>query len=330
MKILAHDKGKGVDSYGKGEHRWNVNWLDFLEKEGHDVRKGRSNTRQSFDFYMDAPDICQTLAGRHQKHMHLNFSGCSLDLLNWPCYKNGELYVALPYRRGYERALKFWKDDNVVQPLFMPTCYPDYLLPKDRRPSWERPNITAALKDPFCKAYTDSRPAVADNVIWCLRAISKLADTEDFVFNIIQHNDMCIGHKDYTEEAGRIISSLPQRKQFNKTPWTQVVQMMNDSRFSVHPGTIAGSVLESIFTHSVPLQHVGAFLNPPAEITILGLLDKTCEEDWNEVLGMYWKDEEVHRRAHEFYQDIFIEHRSDSCRKAFKIAMEVMGLEHAL
>jgi len=205
MKILAHDKGKGVDSYGKGEHRWNVNWLDFLEKEGHDVRKGRSNTRQSFDFYMDAPDICQTLAGRHQKHMHLNFSGCSLDLLNWPCYKNGELYVALPYRRGYERALKFWKDDNVVQPLFMPTCYPDYLLPKDRRPSWERPNITAALKDPFCKAYTDSRPAVADNVIWCLRAISKLADTEDFVFNIIQHNDMCIGHKDYTEEAGRII-----------------------------------------------------------------------------------------------------------------------------
>lgn len=326
MRIAVWNKGEDVDLPSRGEERWNLNWVNFLKQEGHDVIHATPPLRYKSDLFLDAPDDCAYLANK--KHVHLKFGPCLEEIKEFACYKNGQTLLATPYRKGYEAGQKHWGNDHRVQMLLLPMCYPDSYLPKKLQPGFSRKEITWACKEPFVEAYATNPGMrhVCDNAIYSLRALEKLSASADFKFNLLLAHQLRDGFAPYREEAERIVRKLTDKEEHGNLPWTQIVEKMSKSKLALCPGGIPGSVLECIFAKGLPIQQEGAFLEPPREITLLPVAGETKEEDWYPALEKFWFDRAHYRKAWEWYQDCFIDHRTDGLRKAWKEAMEIIGV----
>ena len=150
MKIAIRSHGdNSINKAGGLEHRFVVNWAEFLKYEGHhvsffDPNKGCDS---SFDLAIDVPlEQCSNIKAKY--HIHNSFNPKALKhstVQNNPCYQEGNYVFSSPYRFDYDKSCFMATQENFKHiPVFMPLPYPDHLKPPIEKLGFERAEI---LKD---------------------------------------------------------------------------------------------------------------------------------------------------------------------------------------
>lgn len=319
MRVVFWSRGKDLNARGRGEDRWNVNLAYFLQSEGVDVLKGLPNLRYKGSVFLDAPDDCRYLLGK--KHVHFKFSYSMPELRELPCYREGELLLANPYRNSFEAGKKFWAGDRKVKFLFLPIPYPDRLLPGGLEAGFRRKTITWASKDVFDPRFEKDPGSqyVGNNGEYALRAVEKLSRRTEISF-------ICIMYQMLGTRGEGLVAQLPQVKKYQELPWSELVGLMSQSKLNLCPAGSAGSVLESIFTKGLPVQNEGTFFSPRRKFGLLPPAQQATQQDWDEALEAFWLDEQAYQQAWEYYQDVFQDHRTDGARRAWQEALRTIGV----
>jgi len=143
MKIAIQSyNGNSMEAIGGGEHRWSLNWAEFLRLEGHSVDFKRGNGDDAgYDLLLDSPDDCSKSAAK--VHVHNKFGPGRNSLVHFPCASRGEMKMSVPYKEKYETI----KDEFLelgVEVFFLPMCYPDIWLPGEMQTPFERTGIVWA------------------------------------------------------------------------------------------------------------------------------------------------------------------------------------------
>jgi len=179
-------------------------------------------------------------------------------------------------------------------------------------------------KDPFHPLFVGSREYIYHCTKFAFQAVEKLAQRADIHMTVVRGEDLNIAPSGF--EVKSHLSNIPHTWHGKGLPWSKLVKVMSSAKLTLPVGGLCGSLLESLYCKSLPLLCHGTPLAAPADISKLPRASEITEELFYEVLEMFWFDEEVYRNAHEYYQDVFVDHRTDGLRKCWSDLVEKLGV----
>lgn len=332
LKIAIRSRGPACDhlnGFGSLDQRFNVNWADFLRREGHQVHffDDSVGCDESFDLAIDAPiHDCRNI--KSKKHIHISFNTASLhstDIQDNPCYQEGRFVLAVPYRVDYLKNLGMISQGFKHIPLFMPIAYPTYLLPNSNtRPGFERQEMMWVNKGNFDRVFDENHPShfMVSNGLNLLRALNKLNQKIDFKITMGMNSMIQRAKPEWGVEE--LIGSLKNVERVEVLPWTEVVQRLGKCKFNFHPGGITGGVNEAVFTGALPLTpgcsvHLNVLEVVPDPRTA------TADELY-EVLERLWLDRRHYNACLEAFQDVFQDHRTPALYQHWMNIMKTLEL----
>ncbi len=345
MRIAISTPGlsPGADVYTSSgsEVRWALNWKYLLEQQGHQVVQVHDtfSSTETFDLYFHttrhADVSCDSGNVLSKKHVHLAFGIPHQDYVNsFACGPSGQSVLAFPHRELFEKALPSQKKYN-YRAVFLPTPYPESLLPQPPSLGFERIEMTWLLKRVWQHspntAHEFKLDSYVDLGIWTLEAIRDLSLRHELVFNYARENDYGTGTSSIPHDATRVLESIVGLNYLEGVDFRGVLDCMSRSKLSFSIGGLTGSVLESAFCGCVPL----AYTNPvsynehyivPLTLTetassrglTLPLPQDTTKSDIKDLLERLWLDRDVYEHARNAFEQEFSVHSSRYALRKFE------------
>lgn len=343
IAIRSHEPTNGINGYGGLEQRLAVMWGYVLEREGHDVHYYHESVGcdDTFDLAMECPSeptrsCCDSPPRiRAKRHIHSSYGAHNMyhpEITISQCYQEGKYILSVPHRQPYTEALGYMAQGSKAQAIFLPLPYPDELMPQGLQKGFDRTEIWWGNKGNFDAVIHPQHPAYqpfVQNGINTLKALVKLNQKVDFKITFLLTERTKEATSRWPEwGVEELIGQLKQVERLNIIPWTELVQRIGKCKLNTHPGGLTSSVHETIFTHGVPVTPKGSahmFLRSPGVDLIRDRSDATVEEIYD-TYERLWFDEKFYNQVYEVYQDSFTDHRSDSVKRWWKRALEILEI----
>ena len=328
MKIAIRSHGdNSINKAGGLEHRFVVNWAEFLKYEGHhvsffDPNKGCDS---SFDLAIDVPlEQCSNIKAKY--HIHNSFNPKALKhptVQNNPCYQEGNYFFSSPYRFDYDKSCFMATQENFKHiPVFMPLPYPDHLKPPVEKLGFERAEILWANKGNFDCVFDENHAKhyyVTDGLN-VLKALIALNRKFDFKVTFLVDSKIRIARPEWEVEG--YISQLKHVDRFDMIPWNNLLKVMSKCKLNTHPGGLTSAVNEAVFLNTLPMT--------PVSDMHLNVLPMAPDPETSSVESVYdayekaWVDKQYYTSCLNAYEAEFQDHRTTNVRKHWATLMSIL------
>lgn len=328
MKIAVRSYGAErdrLDGFGGLELRYVVHWAHFLRSEGHEVHFFHENAGcdSSFDVALDAPrHACSHM--RSKGHVHnwfLPFENTEIDLTeahNNPCYTERRFVLSLPYRYGYNSALKSPHREKYASVVFLPLPYPDDLIPQGLVPGFQRKVIFWGNKGNFNPEFGPERnPHYIENGLNTLRALVKLNQRAEFTAVFALDSLIRSTRPEWRGEVESLIGQLKDVQRLDRVSWSQYRDIMGQTKINTHVGDLTSGINECLLVKAVPAASEGFifFQDVVKDLKLMPAATVVTAEQIYDTYERLWFDKQHYARVSDTFQAAFEDHRTPALRR---------------